>query len=56
MVFVCQTQVTEHEDKKEDEGLRTEDGTAAFHLQGKVVGVSMTKPSISIGSLSLISF
>lgn len=56
-MFVCQTQVTEQEDKKEDgESLRTEDSTTVFHLRGKVVGVSLTKPSISIGSLSLISF
>lgn len=41
---------------KEEENLREKDRTAISRLLGKAVGVSMTKPSISIGSLCLISF
>lgn len=41
---------------KEEENLREKDRTAVSRLLGKAVGVSMTKPSISIGSLCLISF
>lgn len=41
---------------KEEENVRGKDRTAVSRLLGKAVGVSMTKPSISIGSLCLISF
>lgn len=56
-MFVCHMPVIEQEDEKEkeEESLRVEDSTTVVHLPGKVVGVSMTKPSISIGSLCLIS-
>lgn len=41
---------------KEEENVQEKDRTAVSRLLGKAVGVSMTKPSISIGSLCLISF
>lgn len=41
---------------KEEENLGEKDRTAVSRLLGEAVGVSMTKPSISIGSLCLISF
>lgn len=37
--------------RRKEESLRAEDTTTAVNLGGRVVGVSMTKPSISIGSL-----
>ena len=42
-------------EKREEKNLLVEDTTTVAHLWGRVVGVSMTKPSISIGSLCLIS-
>ena len=53
--LLCQMQVIEQEDGRgEEESLRGEDTATVVRLRGRVVGVSMTKPSISIGSLCLI--
>lgn len=54
-VLVCQQVKEQDAGKEEEESLRAKDTATVVRLRGRVVGVSMTKPSISIGALCLIS-
>lgn len=54
-MLVCQQVKEQDAGKEEEESLRAKDTATVVRHWGRVVGVSMTKPSISIGSLCLIS-
>lgn len=54
-VLVCQQVKEQDAGKEEEESLRAKDTATVVRHWGRVVGVSMTKPSISIGALCLIS-